>query len=101
MAEVVLPLPRVGEIFLDARGADRTMRGSHHPERGMVVISLWSGPTCRASFRLSAGDAARLHRLRGSVEVVVDTGVVPDGDLSTCATPTGGGSLDTDLPRAS
>ncbi len=97
MAEVVLPLPRIGEIFLDARGPDRTMRVSHHPDRGLVVVSLWSGMTCRASFQLSADDAARLHRLLGAVEVVVDTDV-PDGDLTT---PTPGRSPDVDLPQAS
>ncbi len=94
MAEVVLPLPRVGEIFVDARGANRSMRVSHHPDRGLVVVSLWTGPTCRASFQLSADDAARLHRLLGTVEVDVGT-AVPDGDLAVAGGP------ETDLPQAS
>lgn len=56
----VLPLPHPGEVFDDVRGEDRMMRVSHHSEAGVVVISLWAGPVCRASFRLSAEDAPRL-----------------------------------------
>jgi hypothetical protein len=60
MAELVLPLPRQGESFLDARGEDRTMRVSLHPERDLVVFSVWSGPACRASFQLPLDEAMRL-----------------------------------------
>jgi hypothetical protein len=51
MGEVV-PLPKAGDVFSDARGDDRTMRVSRHDEQGMVVVSLWAGKHCRASFRL-------------------------------------------------
>jgi hypothetical protein len=64
----VLPLPRVGEVFDDARGGERTMRVSHHPETGLVVISIWTGATCRASFQLPADQVSRLVGLLGSVD---------------------------------
>jgi hypothetical protein len=95
MAEV-LPLPRLGELFLDARDGDRTMRVSHHPERGVVVVSLWSGLRCRASFQLPIDEVARLSDLLGTVRV--DTSV-PDGDLTGDESPTCGLPCD-DLPQA-
>lgn len=61
----LLPLPRVGDVFDDARGGDRTMRVSHHQERGILVISIWSGGTCRASFQVAADEVPRLALLLG------------------------------------
>jgi hypothetical protein len=52
-------------MFIDARGDGRTMRVSLHPERGVVVLSLWAGTTCRASFQLPLDDATRLVDLLG------------------------------------
>ena len=37
----VTPLPAAGEVFLDARGADRALRVSWHAEADVVVLSLW------------------------------------------------------------
>jgi len=62
----VLPLPRTGEVFDDARGGERTMRVSHHPERGLVVVSIWTGANCRASFQLPADELPTLVTLLGS-----------------------------------
>jgi hypothetical protein len=56
----LLPIPRSGDVFTDARGGDRAMRVSWHAESGMVVVSLWAGRLCRASFRLPAADVPRL-----------------------------------------
>ena len=56
----VRPLPRTGEVFVDIRGEDRTMRISHHDDLGVVVISLWVSGLCRASFRLPLDDAPEL-----------------------------------------
>lgn len=83
MADVArLPFPRIGDMFIDARGDDRTMRVSLHPERGIVVVSLWAGTTCRASFQLPAEDASRLASLidgPSAVAAVSDPGTVePD-----------------------
>jgi hypothetical protein len=66
MADAV-PLPWVADLFLDARGPDRAMRVSHHPEREVVVLSLWSGPRCRASFRLPFDAIDRLTELLANV----------------------------------
>lgn len=44
------------------------MRVSLHPDRGIAVVSLWSGTTCRATFQLPLGDAARLADLMGPAE---------------------------------
>jgi len=59
----LLPMPRAGDVFADVRSPHRTMRLSWHPEAGdggQVVVSLWSGRECRASFRLPATDVPRL-----------------------------------------
>lgn len=58
-----MPLPRLGESFVDARGDDRTLRVSLHPDRGMVVFSVWAGPACRASFQLPVEEAERLFEV--------------------------------------
>jgi hypothetical protein len=93
MAEV-LPFPRLGELFIDARGAERTMRVSHHPEQGLVVVSLWNGSTCRASFQLPVDDAARLSDLLATA---------PPAPPAPAAEPgaPAGGSPPEDLPQAS
>lgn len=48
------PLPRTGSIYLDARGDERALRVSWHPEAadGVVVLSLWQGNVCTGTFRL-------------------------------------------------
>jgi hypothetical protein len=56
----VTPLPVAGEAFLDARGGGRALRVSWHGEAGVVVLSLWSGATCRGTFRLPAEEVPDL-----------------------------------------
>ena len=56
----VTPLPATGEVFLDARGADRALRVSWHAEADVIVLSLWQGGTCTGSFRLPAADVPDL-----------------------------------------
>jgi hypothetical protein len=70
----ILPFPRLGELFIDVRGEDRTMRVSLHPDRGVVVVSLWAGTTCRASFQLPLTEAVRLSEVLGSVVASSDFG---------------------------
>ncbi|MFD2077909.1 hypothetical protein SAMN05421678_10879 [Actinopolymorpha cephalotaxi] len=56
----VTPLPVHGEVFLDVRGDDRTLRVNRHPQvgaDGLVVLSLWRDDTCVGSFRLRPHDA--------------------------------------------
>ncbi|MFI7214143.1 hypothetical protein [Micromonospora maritima] len=59
----VRPMPGFGDLFTDLRGEDRTLRVSYHPDRGAVVLSLWSGPRCRGSFRLAEADVERFLAL--------------------------------------
>jgi hypothetical protein len=56
----VVPLPSKGDVFLDARGADRGMRVSWHHEQGLVVVSLWRADTCVGTLRLPREDVPRL-----------------------------------------
>lgn len=51
------PPPR-RTLFVDERGSG--MRVTWHAERGFVVLSLWHGDVCAATFRLQADEAARL-----------------------------------------
>jgi hypothetical protein len=57
------PLPAVGSIFLDARGDERALRVSWHPEADLVVLSLWRDNVCAASFRLSVDEVPDLIEL--------------------------------------
>ncbi|WP_214107047.1 hypothetical protein [Acrocarpospora catenulata] len=57
MSEVV-PLPSFGEVFFDARGQDRVLRVTWH--EGTLVLSLWRGEMCTASFRMPMTDVGRL-----------------------------------------
>ena len=54
------PLPRAGEIYLDARGDDRVLRVSWHHEAGLVVLSMWRDNHCVGSFRLAVEDVPDL-----------------------------------------
>ena len=57
------PLPAVGSIFLDARGDERALRVSWHPEADLVVLSLWRDNVCAASFRLGVDEVPGLIEL--------------------------------------
>ena len=54
------PLPEVGSVFLDARGADRALRVSWHSEADVVVLSVWRENVCGASFRLAIDEVPEL-----------------------------------------
>lgn len=56
------PLPRTGSIHLDARGDERALRVSWHPEaaEGVVVLSLWHGNVCTGTFRLAVDEVPEL-----------------------------------------
>jgi len=49
-----------GEVFVDVRDAGRAMRVSTHRDGEFVVLSIWRGNTCSASFRLDQGDVPAL-----------------------------------------
>ncbi|GAB3405023.1 hypothetical protein [Flindersiella endophytica] len=58
----VTTLPTHGEVFLDARGGDRSLRISWHHESpdGVVVLSLWRSGLCVGSFRLRSREVPLL-----------------------------------------
>ena len=87
MADLV-PFPRTG-VVPDARGGGRALRVSWHHDQGLVVLSVWRGPTCVASTRVAAQDVPDL------VEVLVSG--LGHGYAATTSTAT---SLDDDAGRA-
>jgi hypothetical protein len=54
-------LPTRREVFIDERGVG--LRASWHPERDLVVLSLWHDDRCVGTFRMPIQDAARLGGL--------------------------------------
>lgn len=54
------PLPRTGEIYLDARSPSRALRVSWHHEAGLVVLSLWRDNVCAGTFRLAVDEVPDL-----------------------------------------
>lgn len=59
----VRPLPELGSIYLDARGAERALRVTWHHESGLVVLSLWRENVCAGSFRLAIEEVPALIEL--------------------------------------
>lgn len=57
------PLPKQGDVFFDARGPDRTLRLSRHPDAGVIVLSIWNGGVCQGTFRLPADQVATFAEL--------------------------------------
>jgi hypothetical protein len=49
------------DVFLDERGAG--LRVSWHPERDLVVLSVWQDDSCVGTFRMSVQDVPRLSGL--------------------------------------
>jgi hypothetical protein len=48
-------------MFLDERGTG--LRVTWHPERDLVVLSVWQGDSCVGPFRMSVQDTPRLSGL--------------------------------------
>ena len=80
MAEVV-PLPTASETFDDVRGEDRSMRFTYHREHNAVVVSLWLGRVCRATFRLPAAEVPRLIAMLSEVTAPAESS--PPAELPT------------------
>ena len=56
----VRPIPTLGGVVRDVRGAGRALRVSWHDEDGLVVLSLWDGPRCTGTVRIAAADVPAL-----------------------------------------
>jgi hypothetical protein len=54
----VQPLPRRQEVFVDERGVG--LRVTWHPERELVVLSVWHDAVCTGSFRFPVAELPRL-----------------------------------------
>jgi hypothetical protein len=75
-------------MFLDERGTG--LRVTWHPERDLVVLSVWQGDSCIGTFRMSVQDVPRLSGLLAAAlgDWVDQTSLIP----STSGAPgTGGG----------
>jgi len=56
----VRPIPTLGGVVRDVRGAERALRVSWHREDELVVLSLWNGPRCTGTVRVAAADVPAL-----------------------------------------
>lgn len=75
-------------MFLDERGTG--LRVTWHPERDLVVLSVWQDDSCVGTFRMSVQDVPRLSGLLAAAlgDWVDQTGPVP----GTSSTPGTGGA---------
>ena len=66
--------------FHDTRSPVRRMGLSAHPVDSTMVLSLWQGDVCTGTFRLPAGEAARLISALafGMTETIPGRGPGPD-----------------------
>ena len=55
-----LTVPVARTWFVDERTPVRRMQVTRHPDRGLVVLSLWQSDQCTGTFRLSVRDASAL-----------------------------------------
>ena len=53
-------------LLEDARGADRHLRVTWHPEAGQFNVSTWHGDVCTGTVRIDADHAAALIALLGA-----------------------------------
>ncbi len=60
---------RQGELFLDDRGEQRTLRLTWHREVDLVVLSLWREGRCTGTFRLRVTEVpALIEALQSGLE---------------------------------
>jgi hypothetical protein len=66
-------------MFLDERGTG--LRVTWHPERDLVVLSVWQGDSCVGTFRMSVQDVPRLSGLLAAAlgDWVDQSGTAPGG----------------------
>jgi hypothetical protein len=62
-------------LLEDARGADRHLRVTWHPEAGQCNVSTWHGDVCSGAVRLRPDDVATLVGLlaEGMAGVIAET----------------------------
>jgi hypothetical protein len=74
-------------MFLDERGTG--LRVTWHPERDLVVLSVWQDDRCVGTFRLSVQDVPRLS---GLLAAALGDWVGQTGPLPATSGPRSGGS---------
>jgi hypothetical protein len=86
-------------MFLDERGAG--LRVTWHPERDLVVLSVWQGDSCVGTFRMLVQDVPRLSGLLAAAlgDWVGDPGP-PPGAQTAPAAGVGPGSAVGSEPRS-
>jgi len=80
---MAVPLPRADAVrrqwFSDARDDGRRMEISWHRDEELVIVSLWHGSVCRATFRLPVDEAPMLiQTLAGALGDAAQT-TLPSG----------------------
>jgi hypothetical protein len=89
----VRPIPTLGGVVRDVRGAERALRVSWHREDELVVLSLWNGPRCTGTVRVAAADVPALIEalqigLRSQPDQPDQPDQPPAGEAPTDAAPT-------------
>ena len=86
----VRPIPTLGGVVRDVRGAERALRVSWHREDELVVLSLWNGPRCTGTVRVAAADVpALIEALQIGLRSQPDQpDQPPPGEALTDAAPT-------------
>jgi hypothetical protein len=71
------------DMFLDERGAG--LRVTWHPERDLVVLSVWQDDSCVGTFRMAVQDVPRLSGLLAAAldDLADHAGTDPDDGQST------------------
>jgi hypothetical protein len=79
----VSPSPQGAEFFLDTRGDARSLRVRWHHTDGLVLLSLWRGGECTATFRLSIDEVPTLvEALRAGLDAAYDEVVATPVDTT-------------------
>jgi hypothetical protein len=75
------------DMFLDERGTGP--RVTWHPERDLVVLSVWQGDSCVGTFRMSVQDVPRLSGLLAAAlgDWVDQSGTAPGGPANVGGDP--------------
>ena len=76
------PVPSRASVLLGRDRAGRALRVSSHPELDRVVLSVWQGSSCVATFRLASADVPDLVRALTAAVLPADGA----GDGSRAAT---------------
>ena len=77
----VLPFPSRAHWAWDARGHDRAVRVSPHPEENVVNLSVWREDVCVGTVRLRPADVAVL--IAGLTDGLADLAERPAGTPAT------------------